>query len=108
MMATESSIQLVYQIALMLHVHISNDVHSLEIKTTSRIEKSSLWVSITALRMVSILTSGFSAFSATAKSANYISMQRDKKPLGAFKTAIKGNSDLMFLSTTLIFVYSEF
>ena len=46
-------------------------------------------VDISAVRLISIFSSGYSAFSATIQSAQYVSIQRDGKPLGAFKTAVK-------------------
>ena len=112
-MSIESSIQIVYQMALMFRVYILNDIHSLEIKSSpliGQLQSSHIWKFTVFLRLLGTLSSGYTAFAATVKSADFVSIHRDGKPLGALKTFLKVTENFVaiLLHSLVVFLVMTF
>ena len=89
MMARESSIQLIYQKALLLYQFVNPPLSELDFTHGAMNEKnpttpSTLWISGLVLQIVSILLSANGTFSPIIQYTKYTSFKNNKKPAGLF------------------------
>ena len=89
MMARESSIQLIYQKALLLYQFVNPPLVELDfthggINEINPTTPSALWISGLVLQIVSILTSANSTFSPIIQYTKYMSYKNNKTPAGLF------------------------